>query len=157
LTIDVAVSLPKNLASRQAVPERNSQSPFPQKKIYPQKVRGGRSRKVAVVDDIAEISDLYSSALRLYGHEIIYVGSSGEEAVEASRRGRLSNAECIIIDYRMGGMSGLEAAKTIHCLNPEIKIVLASADESPKEYAESCGFRFLHKPFRMTDLIDSVD
>ncbi|MGI0091364.1 MAG: response regulator transcription factor [Nitrososphaerales archaeon] len=126
--------------------------------LYSQQPRKVKNRgiKIAIVDDIAELSRLYSTALKLYGHEIAFIASSGEEAVEAAKQGKFSDVECLIIDYRMAGMNGLEAAEMIARSTPHVRILIASAETSIRDQVEAVGFRYISKPFTMTELVDRI-
>jgi CheY-like chemotaxis protein len=117
-----------------------------------------RKKKIAIIEDFVELSKIYSIALALHGHEVVFVGKSGEEAVKALSSGKLGSVECAIIDYKMkGALDGLEVANRISNSNREVRIAVASADFSIKEAVEAMGFKFLRKPFAMSDLLDWID
>jgi CheY-like chemotaxis protein len=117
-----------------------------------------KKKKIAIIEDFVDLSKIYSIALALHGHEVVFVGKSGEEAVKALSSGKLGSVECAIIDYKMKGrLDGLEVANRISNSNREVRIAVASADFSIKETVEAIGFKFLRKPFAMSDLLDWID
>jgi two-component system, NtrC family, response regulator GlrR len=116
-----------------------------------------RKRKVAIADDKRELSELYTLALQLRGHEVVFVGSSAEELIDAQTKGKLNGVEYVVIDYRMGGMNGLDLAAQLVGLIPGVRIVIASADNSIKNQVEAVGFKFVSKPCTMSELWEAID
>jgi len=113
-----------------------------------------KNKKIAIVDDVSEMHALYSAALKRFGHEVVFTASSGEEIVNEILAGN-SPIDTIIMDYRMSGINGLDAAKRILKERPDIEIIMASADDAIKDEALKAGVaRFLVKPFPITKLVD---
>ncbi len=113
-----------------------------------------KNKKIAIVDDVSEMHALYSAALKRFGHEVVFTASSGEEIVNEILAGN-SPIDTIIMDYRMSGINGLDAAKRILKERPDIEIIMASADDAIKDEALKAGIaRFLVKPFPITKLVD---
>ncbi|MHB8566119.1 MAG: response regulator [Nitrososphaerales archaeon] len=115
-----------------------------------------KKRRVVVVDDLTDLLNLYVTILTLHGAEVPGRFQSGEEIIEAAKRGELSEVDTVIMDYRMKEVDGFQAAKQILEFNPRISVIIASADESIKKEAKAVGFRFLRKPFSTNQLIDSL-
>ena len=64
------------------------------------------------------------------------------------------------MDIRMPDMNGLDATRIIKEVNPNIPIVALSAyafDENVREAKAAGCDEFLSKPFRVEDLLDTVD
>ena len=116
------------------------------------------AKKVAILDDIQELVNLYSTALKLHGHEIVFTADCGEKAVELARNAELSDAQVdvVIVDYRLQGMNGIETSKNILMHNPKARIIIVSADGSAEEEARASGYIFVRKPFTIAELLDAI-
>jgi CheY-like chemotaxis protein len=71
------------------------------------------------------------------------------------------NQECYdlgIIDVRMPLIIGTELAEGLQALQPQLKIILASAfaDRALRDYAKRRGLLLLSKPFTKLQLFDAV-
>ena len=65
--------------------------------------------------------------------------------------------DVILMDHRMPLKNGLEASKEILQINPDIKIIFITADQTIREEALSIGVAdFIDKPFSIQDLITSI-
>ena len=65
----------------------------------------------------------------------------------------------VLMDVRMPDMSGLDATRIIKEVNPDIPVVALSAyafDENIREAREAGCDEFMAKPFRVEDLLDTV-
>ena len=63
------------------------------------------------------------------------------------------------MDVRMPDMSGLDATRIIKEVNPDIPVVALSAyafDENIREARDAGCDEFMAKPFRVEDLLDTV-
>lgn len=95
---------------------------------------------VLVVDDQPFFRDAARAVLdALVGFCTVGEASSGLEAVVVVARLR---PELVLIDVRMPGMSGIEAARRIMTSHPETVVVLISTDDFTDDAASSvrsCG------------------
>jgi len=65
--------------------------------------------------------------------------------------------DVILMDHRMPLKNGLEASKEILQINPDIKIIFITADQTIREEVLSIGVAdFIDKPFSIQDLITSI-
>jgi len=65
--------------------------------------------------------------------------------------------DVILMDHRMPLKNGLEASKEILQINPDIKIIFITADQTIREEALSIGVAdFIDKPFSIQDIITSI-
>ncbi|MGA1872770.1 MAG: DUF835 domain-containing protein [Thermoplasmatota archaeon] len=112
--------------------------------------------EVFVVEDEKMIRELYRDALSVRGHELVGTASTGDEAV-ATIRNMERTPELIIMDHRMPGMSGLNAAREILEIDPEVKIVLVSADDNAVWESMKLGIFGMKKPFNIGDLMRSLE
>ena len=64
----------------------------------------------------------------------------------------------IVLDVRMPGISGLEAAGRIRIRHPETRIAMCTANiqESTREAASKVGLHFVAKPITPTSIADAI-
>ena len=112
---------------------------------------------VFIVDDEPMLHELYGAILEMDGHEIVANAYNGDEAVEIWSR-MDDPPDIIIMDHRMPNKDGVETTKEILKINPNTKIIFASADAAVRNDALKSGARsFLSKPFAMTDLLAGIE
>ena len=113
--------------------------------------------KVLIVDDDADIVNLFEQFLKLEGHEIVAKAFNGEEALELYKT--FQNApDIILMDHRMPLKNGLEATKEILAINPSNNIIFISADYTVREKALEAGaIHFLEKPIDFSTLFKIIE
>ena len=141
-----AVKLPVVQAQQAAVPSSNPAVGY----------RGAR-RSILVVDDQEENRRLLRQLLEPLGFGVMLAGG-GKEAVASARANR---PDLIVMDLRMPGMDGMEAARAIHGTSglENIFIIAASASSADLARAEADPETFvtcLRKPFQTRDLLDAI-
>jgi FixJ family two-component response regulator len=110
---------------------------------------------VILVDDDDDVRSSLCSLFRLSGFEIACF-SAAEEAL-ASEQMRV--ATCVVSDIRMGGLSGLDLARTLRERGSPIPIILMTAFPHPGQQRVAAGYgvkAVLAKPFDPADLIACV-
>ncbi len=118
--------------------------------------RGAR-RSILVVDDQEENRRLLQQLLEPLGFDVMLAGG-GKEAVASARANR---PDVIVMDLRMPGMDGMEAARAIRSTPglENIFIVAASASSADLERAIADPGTFvacLRKPFETRDLLNAI-
>lgn len=112
---------------------------------------------IFIVDDEPMLHELYGDILEISGHEIVANAYDGDEAVEIFKKMN-EPPEVVIMDHRMPGKDGIETTKEILEINPDIKILFASADAAIKNDALASGAcDFLSKPFAIGDLLAEIE
>ncbi len=103
--------------------------------------------RVLIVDDEAPARDRLSSLVSdLDGHEPVGEAASGEEAVELAQR---LQPDLVLMDIRMPGMGGLEAARHLATLaQPPAVIFITAYDTFAMEAFEAQAVGYLMKPVR---------
>ncbi|MFW3146030.1 MAG: response regulator [Thermoplasmatota archaeon] len=109
-----------------------------------------------IIDDEPFIHQLYRDVLEFNGFHIIAEAFDGQEAIEVySELG--NKPDVVIMDHRMPNKDGVEATIKIKEMDPNAKIIFASADSTIKPRAIEAGaVQFLCKPFQIKDLIDTL-
>ncbi len=110
---------------------------------------------ILVVDDEATERQTLAEILRLEGYHVSTVGS-GEAAVDFVRT---NVVDLMVLDLRMGGMSGLEVVKVINQIAPDVEIILLTAYGSMESALEALRQRvhdYLLKPSSPTQILESV-
>ena len=112
---------------------------------------------VAVVDDDISVRESLESLIRSVGMQV-KVFASAEEFLSAAHNG---NADCLVLDVRLPGISGVELHRHLlsqNCKLPAIFITAHASDDPAKREARSdWTVAYLIKPFGEDELLDAVD
>lgn len=114
------------------------------------------ARAILVVDDDRLMARTLSDVLSLHGWHPS-VAHSGEEAVERVRERAFS---IVLMDIKMGGMTGVDALKRIRELRPGARVVLMtaySATQLVEEAVRSGVIEVLAKPVVLPNLLTLLD
>ena len=110
---------------------------------------------ISIVDDDESVRDALWGFLRSFGFAV-NVFASAEEFLNSVQ---LSKADCLILDVRMPGMSGIELHRQLvsgYCKIPVI-FITAYEDEGMRTQALSGGAgAFLVKPFSEEALLNAI-
>ncbi|MGE3507995.1 MAG: response regulator [Vicinamibacterales bacterium] len=111
---------------------------------------------ILLVEDDESIRELLSWALASYGFDVI-LAASAEEAETLVRDGAPRLA-LIVSDVCLPGASGLELARRLASICPDLRWLLISGDPAVESviHQEDLRAGFLAKPFRTSTLIDRV-
>ncbi|HHX42050.1 MAG TPA: response regulator [Armatimonadetes bacterium] len=107
---------------------------------------GSPGLRVLVADDEAMVRESICDVLRASGYEVCASVASGEAAVECASR---LHPDVVLMDIRMPGMGGLDAARLIRGLPQPVPVVFLTAlgdREMIERAADSGGFGYLVKP-----------
>jgi CheY-like chemotaxis protein len=112
---------------------------------------------VLVVEDEPDLLEATAALFRSLGYEVL-TASNGSEAMDAL--GRRDDMHVLFTDIVMpGGIDGIQLARSTRELRPDVRIVLASRYPLPAlrgEHGNLDDFSFLHKPYRLADLIRTL-
>jgi RNA polymerase sigma factor (sigma-70 family) len=117
-----------------------------------------RSALVHLVDDDLSMREAVSSLLRSFGLRA-ETYASATEFLDHYVRSTLE-PECLVLDVRMPGLSGLELQRQLQLLHPRLPIIFITAhgDIPMTVRAMKAGaMEFLPKPFRDEDLLDAIE
>lgn len=104
--------------------------------------------KILVVDDDRRIVKTTCDILKIKGHEAV-AAYSGEEGVE---KVRTDVPDCVLMDIKMPGISGVEALKQMKQAAPGLPVVLVSAyatNEIIEEAKQAGAYAVLSKPLNI--------
>ncbi len=112
---------------------------------------------ISVVDDDIWVRESLDSLIRSVGQEVRVFASAEEFLNSAHPR----KADCLILDVRLPGMSGIELHRHLvarRCKLPVIFITAhASDDRARSEAASDWTVAYLTKPFSEDELLGSVE
>jgi len=111
-------------------------------------------RNISIVDDDRPVREAVESLVKAAGYEASAFGS----AKDFLDSGRLQRTDCLIVDVRMPGMSGLDLQETLASSGVPIIFISAHGDEEARERALQGGaVDFLRKPFSDGALLAAID
>ena len=112
---------------------------------------------VAVVDDDISVRESLESLISSVGLEV-RVSASAEEFLSSAQSGK---ADCLVLDVRLPGMSGIELhhhLMTRKCNVPVIFITAHASDNRARsEAASEWTVAYLTKPFDQDEFLDAVN
>jgi signal transduction histidine kinase/integral membrane sensor domain MASE1/ActR/RegA family two-component response regulator len=135
-----------------AIPEK------PRENLAPAKPKRGRGQHVLLVDDEGEVLTSYGALLKGLGYRVT-TQSRPEAALEAFRTAPLS-FDCCITDYSMHGMNGVQLARALRQIRPDMPIGVASGFGLGLDEAQlrSLDLReVLPKPYSLADLTSTLE
>ncbi len=115
------------------------------------------SGRVLVVDDEDTVREILTEMLTSLGYEV-RCAPDGREAVEYYRE-HASEIDLVVLDMTMPGMDGRECFEELKKINPDVKAVVATGhalDGAAQETIDAGALRFIHKPFIMAELADTL-
>jgi CheY-like chemotaxis protein len=89
---------------------------------------------VMVVDDTEHVRKMLVDMLELDGFDVVGQAAGGEEAAGLAVE---TDPDVIVMDYKMPGMDGLSAARTVREIRPDQTIILYTAYLDSKLEAEA--------------------
>ncbi|MHA1446159.1 MAG: response regulator [Candidatus Heimdallarchaeaceae archaeon] len=119
-------------------------------------------KKIYIIEDEKDISNLYRLLFEREGIEIEDIVSSGRVALEKIEELKERVEDIVfLIDNRIPEKTGLEVAKRLIEISPILKkqIIIATADDTiSREQVEDLGIPyFLRKPFSLDELLSTID
>jgi two-component system, chemotaxis family, chemotaxis protein CheY len=112
--------------------------------------------KVLIVDDSSLARRTVRQLLEEMGHTV-------EEAIDGTQaieRFFINRHDLVILDMVMNGMYGLEVLAKMREMNPEARVIIATADiqKSTQEHARAAGAAaFINKPLNRQELTRTVN
>ncbi|MCG7531644.1 transporter substrate-binding domain-containing protein [Psychrobium sp. MM17-31] len=110
------------------------------------------AQRILVVDDVEDNRALLKQWLTMLGLVVESV-SDGQAAIDATSD---SDFDLVLLDLKMAGLSGHEAASVIKQRRPKLPIVAVSASSSSEQIDYNDFVGYLSKPILQSDLIDEL-
>lgn len=111
---------------------------------------------ILIIDDDHQLRQSFERLLKLEGHDV-FGASSGEAGIKSIQE---SLPECVIMDVRMPGMTGLEALKAIREVDARLPVIIMTAyatTETAIEATKLGAFDYILKPFDIPDVLALID
>jgi DNA-binding NtrC family response regulator len=113
---------------------------------------GGAAARVLIIDDERSILDTVQVLLRGEGFDVV---TAQKPAEALDRLGEIA-PDMVLTDIRMPGMSGLEVLASIRAFDPEVPVILMTAQASLQTAMQAVNegaFYYLQKPFSNAELV----
>ena len=110
-----------------------------------------------MVDDEADLAYLFRDALGTIEGMDVFAFTDPLMALEHFKF-NYGKYRCVITDYRMPSMNGVELLDKVREINPDVKRILVSAFEMNDDLFKDCHSidKFLSKPIILSELIAEV-
>jgi len=111
---------------------------------------------ITIVEDDRDQVVLLKKACSKYGIPIAFVAYDGFEAVELFKNAE-KKPSVIIMDYDLPGQNGVDAAREILDISPEVKIIFLTGMRLDRREACALGnVTLLEKPTSLRTIINAV-
>ena len=107
---------------------------------------------ILIVDDDAQLRQSFEKVLAAEGHTV-KTASSGEAAIALVQS---EVPDLVIMDVRMPAMSGLEAFRAMHDIEPKLPVIIMTAfgtTDTAIEATKLGAFEYVLKPFEIPDIL----
>jgi PAS domain S-box-containing protein len=119
----------------------------------------GNNELILIVDDEISVRAITSTTLETYNYRILTAGD-GIEAI-ATYAEHKKDISVILLDLMMPSLDTVTTVRTLHKLNPQVKIIAMSGlstNEQMTQNLRASGVRtFLAKPFTAEDLLNTLE
>lgn len=112
--------------------------------------------RIVIADDEPIIRMDLRRTLENMGHVVTGEAGDGKQAVEMTRE---SKPDVVILDIKMPGMDGIDAAKLIstEAIAPVLLLTAYSQRDLVERARDAGVFAYLVKPFKETDLMPAIE
>jgi FixJ family two-component response regulator len=110
---------------------------------------------IAVVDDDHSIRESLGGLFRSVG----FAAQGFASATAFLQSDDLPRTDCVILDVRMPGMSGLELHRRLVASNPDVPVIFMTAHDDARTRSQALNggaVDYLIKPFSEAALLDAV-
>jgi len=119
--------------------------------------RGDASRRVLILEDERLVSENLKDLFQEFGHEVVGVAGSGEEALQLANS---QNPDLLLMDIHVkGSMDGIQTALAMHARR-KVPVIFLTAHQRHKfpelSKLDPATFVYVSKPYSKEDLIQAV-
>jgi two-component system, cell cycle sensor histidine kinase and response regulator CckA len=117
----------------------------------------GKGELILVVDDEAAVREITQTSLEASGYQVM-VAKDGIDAIALYTQHK-DEIKAILMDIMMPSMDGTTASRTLHKIDPNVKIIATSGLVSNEKIAQEGGGSikaFLSKPYTLKDLLHTL-
>ena len=111
--------------------------------------------RVAVVEDEQSFREALEGLFQAVGHDVLLY-RSGEDFMQS---GRLADIDCLITDFGLPGMNGIDLLQSAHAVRPDLQVIVITARPEPSilSRARAAGaHRAFTKPVNSFELLKAV-
>jgi len=111
---------------------------------------------ILIVDDDAQLRQSFDKLLTEEGHTV-QTAPTGEAGIAMVRE---SVPDMVVMDVRLPGMSGLEAFRAVHEIEPRLPVIVMTAfgtTETAIEATKLGAFDYVLKPFEIPEILALID
>ena len=114
------------------------------------------NRSVLIVDDDSLMREMLKAILRSEEYQVVGEAANGEDAIALCAR---LSPRLVLLDIHMPKMDGLQVLAASKQAQPEVKVIMVSADATMDKVAEAVqkgAVGFVIKPFNAARVLDKV-
>lgn len=110
---------------------------------------------IAIIEDDDAVRASFGELLEVCGFDVALFGTA-EDFLDAAA---LADFRCVVTDYRLPGMDGLQASQQLFSMQPDMPVILVTSGVSGKvaDKAIASGIKaVLPKPVSSDDLLEHI-
>ena len=110
---------------------------------------------VAVVEDEESFRESLEGLFQAVGYEVLLYLS----AEDFLRSGRLADVDCLITDFGLPGMNGIDLLRAAHAVRPQLPVIVITARPEPSILSRALAagaHRAFTKPVNSSELLKAV-
>ncbi len=119
------------------------------------KEEGRNKQKILMIDDNADLLEVYEWVLESAGYQII----TARDGVEGIKRNEESDPDLILLDLKMIGMDGIEALREIRKKDDKVKVIILTGFGNPdtlQDVADLNVSKYITKSLENKELIQAI-
>lgn len=117
--------------------------------------RSSRKTRILILDDEAIVCKRLAPAFTKAGYSV----ETFTDSASASARADVERFDIVITDLKMEGMDGMRFLEHVKAAWPETAVIVITGfatPESAKESFHKGAFDFVAKPFKLSDILETV-